>query len=120
MYYIRMMVQTGFLLPKEVLVLDNAAVHRGAAAKELEDYLWNVRIDGVQLQVLVLYLPTRAPELNPIELVFHILSQRLKSFHYRNLFSINNGVEEKIHAVMDDMDRPLLEKCYEHCGYMCS
>ena len=39
MYYIQMMVQTGFLLPKEVLVLDNAAVHRGAAAKELEDYL---------------------------------------------------------------------------------
>ena len=120
MYYIQAMVKEGFLKPREVLVLDNAAVHCGAAARELQHYLWNVRVNGIQLEVLVLYLPTRAPELNPIELVFHILSRRLKSFHYRNLVSLNAGVEKKIHAVLNDITRSLLVKCYEHCGYKCS
>ena len=67
MLFIRAMVESGFLRPKEVLVFDNIAVHHGAAASELEDFLWNATIDGVQLQVLVLFLPTCSPELNPIE-----------------------------------------------------
>ena len=62
----------GFL-PWEVLVLDNKAVYYVAAARELEDFLWNIHIDKIQLQVLVLYLSIRAPELNPIQLMFHIL-----------------------------------------------
>ena len=118
MKFVMEMVRDGFLLPKEVLVLDNAAVHCGAAAKELEDFLWNVKVNGVQLQVLVLFLPTRAPELNPIELIFHILSRRIKSHHFRNIISINNGVEDMVRYVMDHIDRPLLMRCYEHCGYM--
>ena len=119
MDYIKQMVYDGFFLPREVLVLDNAAVHHGAESRELEEFLWNVRIDGVQLQVLVLYLPTRAPELNPIELVFHILVRRIKSFHYRNLVSLNEGVEDRICTVLDELDRNVLVRCYEHCGYMC-
>ena len=39
MEFIKEMIQDGFLLPKEVLILDNAAVHRGKAAQELEDDL---------------------------------------------------------------------------------
>ena len=34
----------------------------------LRDYLLN----GVTLRVLVVYLPTLPPELNPIELLFHV------------------------------------------------
>ena len=105
MGYVEAMVQDGFLLPREVLVLDNAAVHRGADAKKLEHFLWNTVVNGVQLQVLVLYLPTRAPELNPIELVFHILVRRLKNFHYRNHIAINNGVEDRICEIMETLDR---------------
>ena len=117
MTFIRSMVESGFLLPKEVLVLDNAAVHRGAAAAVLEDFLWNATINGIQLQVLVLYLPTRSPELNPIELVFHILARRIRSHHYRNIISINHGVDEMVRYVLDQLDRPLLMRCYRHCGY---
>ena len=119
MDFIKTMVYDGFLLPREVLVMDNAAVHHGKESKNLENFLWNVVIDGIQLQVLVLYLPTRAPELNPIELVFHILVRRIKSFHYRNLVSINNGVEDRICSVLEGLDREVLMKCYEHCGYTC-
>ena len=117
MEFIMSMVRDGFLLPKEVLVLDNAAVHCGAEAQQLEDLLWNTKIDGVQLQVLVLFLPTRAPELNPIELIFHILAKRLKSYHYRNTVGINHGVVDRVHAIMHELDHPLLKRCYEHCGY---
>ena len=119
MDYIKTMAYDGFFLPREVLVLDNAAVHHGAESRELENFLWNVHVNGVQLQVLVLYLPTRAPELNPIELVFHILVRRIKSFHYRNLVSLNNGVEDMICTVLEELDRDTLVNCYEHCGYMC-
>ena len=111
------MVQDSFLLPKEVLIPDNAAVHCGGAVQELDNFLWNRKVDRVQLQILVLFLPTRAPELNPIELIFHILAKRLKSFHYRNLVGINNGVLDRVGTIMQQLDRPLLKCCYEHCGY---
>jgi hypothetical protein len=35
---------------------------------------WEILIDGRLLNVEVVYLPTRSPELNPIELIFHILT----------------------------------------------
>lgn len=34
-----------FILLKEIFILDNAAVHYSAAAKKLEDFLGNVKID---------------------------------------------------------------------------
>ena len=61
----------------DVIIKDNARVHTGGAAADLEDWLWDHEVDGRPLRILVLYLPTRSPELNPIELCFHILSLRL-------------------------------------------
>ena len=66
----------------DVLIMDNAAIHTGAEASIVVDLLWTVELDDEPLNVLVVPLPTRAPELNPIELVFHILARRLCLFCY--------------------------------------
>jgi hypothetical protein len=55
----------------DIAVVDNSQVHSGGAAKDLEDFLWNCPspIDGQPLHILILFLLTHSPELNPIELV---------------------------------------------------
>ncbi len=67
------MVATGFLRQRDVLVLDNAAIHHYRESTTLGDYLW------YEHGILITFLPTRAPELNPIEQMWNILMQRLKN-----------------------------------------
>lgn len=65
--YFAVQVQLGvlsrFFLPYDVIVLDRAAIHTGKGNSILEDWLWDI------LQILLLLLPARSPEWNPIELV---------------------------------------------------
>ena len=65
-------IQSGFILAGDVLVLDNAAIHTGGENSILEDYLW--RTYGIFL----LFLPPRAPEWNPTELVWRELTNNMK------------------------------------------
>ena len=101
----------------EVLILDNARIHNGGEAKTIEDLLWNAEIDGIPLQVLVVYLPTRSPELNPIELLFNILSRRIKSYWYQIGTSDNKAVVKLSAKIMDEMSFDLIYKTMNHCGY---
>ena len=66
---------TGFLRLRygDVLIMDNAAIHTGGAASALVDLLYEDH--GIS----VLLLPTRSPELNPIEQMWHLLHHRLKA-----------------------------------------
>jgi transposase len=59
--------------------MDNATIHTGGTVDVVNDLLWDTIIDRSPLHVLVIYLPTRSPELNPIELIFHILARRIRS-----------------------------------------
>jgi hypothetical protein len=63
-----------FLGAGDVLILDNAANHTGKGNSVLEELLWQEHM------VLVLFLPARAPEWNPIELMRNCLMQWLKYF----------------------------------------
>ncbi len=67
------MVATVFLRQGDVLVLDNAAIHHYQESTTLGDYLW------YEHGILITFLPTRAPELNPIEQMWNILVQHLKN-----------------------------------------
>jgi hypothetical protein len=60
--------------------MDNAAIHSQGNATVIEDMLWETIVDGCPLHILVIALPTRSPELNPIKLVFHILAFWIHSF----------------------------------------
>jgi hypothetical protein len=60
-------------------------IHSQGNVAVVEDMLWETIIaDGHPLHILVISLPTCcSPELNPKELVFHILAFRIRSFRYR-------------------------------------
>lgn len=79
MAFVILALLSGYFNPWDIFVIDNWTGHLNAEAAMLEDLLWNyVGPDGLPMRILVVYLPTRSPELNPIELVFQILVQRLK------------------------------------------
>ena len=72
MEYVESIVQDGFLLYNKVLILDNAKIHTGGKAKNLEKFLQDTVIDRNPLHIFVIFLPLYMPELNPIEIIFHI------------------------------------------------
>ena len=69
---VKVAIALGFLRAGNVLVLDNVAYHCGKENKHLAEWRW--RFFGIQ----ILFLPTRTPEWNPIELVWQNLVQELK------------------------------------------
>jgi hypothetical protein len=68
-----------YLRAGDVLILDNAAIHMGKDNSVIKEWLWEEHM------VLVLFLPARAPEWNPIELMWNCLTQRLKFFDLSSL-----------------------------------
>jgi hypothetical protein len=118
MKLIRGLILSGWLSPGDVVCLDNARVHTGSEAKELQELLWNWEVGGQKLHILVVYLPTRSPELNPIELVFHILARRIRSQRLATgAGPCDKEVVRYATAVMQQMEFETIAKCYRHCGY---
>ena len=75
--FIELMIGSKRFRHHDVVILDNAKIHGNGESEIFEDLLWNFPQDGEPLHVGVLYLPTRAPELNPIEMIFSVLASRL-------------------------------------------
>ena len=66
-------VAAGWLRRGDFLVLDNVRVHSGGSVDILSEVLWNTPgIDNEPLDVILVPYPTRAPEINPIELCWYI------------------------------------------------
>ena len=70
-YFVTELMCTGFRIPGHILICDNATIHLTQENRTLAELLWE------QYKILVLNLPPYLPELNPIELVFQLLGQRL-------------------------------------------
>jgi hypothetical protein len=117
MMFIRALIISGYFHHNEVLVMDNSRIHTGGVASSLKTLLWETLIEGRPLHVLIVYLPTRSPELNPIEFVFHILTARIRSFRYRMAGPCDHLVVAKAKKVFDAMDYALILRIYIHCGY---
>jgi transposase len=118
MSFCQLMVQSRWLIHDEILIMDNAAVHTGAEAEDLEEWFWDYMVNGRPLHVLVIYLPTRSPELNPIELIFHIFSRRIRKYRTQNNEgAIDEAVVRYGSMVMDQMEYKTILNCYVHCGY---
>jgi hypothetical protein len=98
--------------------MDNAAVHTGGEAQDLEEWFWEKLVDGRPLHVLVIYLPMRSPELNPIELIFHIFLHRIQSYRIRrNDGPVDRAVIRYGSMVMNEISYETILNCYKHCGY---
>ena len=109
--HIILAVQAGFLLPYDVLVLDRAAIHVGGQNTILADWLWD------NFRIFLLLLPARTPEWNPIELVWNILVQRLKTF---SLFlAMQMGSHSLVQAtgiILDNITHSEVEGCFRKAG----
>jgi hypothetical protein len=93
----------GFLVPGDVLVCDNAKVHKSPfMTLELNAWL-------AQRSITIVYLPTYSPELNPCEMVFGFVKNSLRiSRNSDNTFF--DEINERFHQIMSDG----MERFYMH------
>jgi transposase len=98
-------VTEGFLVPGDVLVCDNAKVHKSPfMTVELNAWL-------AQRTITIVYLPTYSPELNPCEMVFGFVKNSLRiSRNSNNAFF--DEVNERFHH---QITRAGMERFYLHC-----
>ena len=90
-----------------ILVMDNAAIHRGSRVRRL------CRDAGVRL----IYLPPYCPELNPIEVCFSQVKSNLR----RTQALVNSSDPSwVIRKTTNDIVSPsLCRELYRHSGYSC-
>ena len=106
------LIAKGFLHAGDILVLDNAAIHCYREAEGLFHYL-------LHHGILLLALPTRVPELNPIELVWNTLVQRLLGLCISFADAGGrHGIVDFTAYILSTMTHHEISKYYAHCGYL--
>ena len=110
--FILMNLASGFLQQGDFLVLDNASIHHYQESDGMEEYLWNYH--GIFLQ----FLPTRSPELNPIELLWNTLAQRLKHLPTWRELPCTNRVAFAAVMLMNAFTHDDVDAAMRKCGYI--
>ena len=109
------MIRSHFLVPGDILVCDNARIHTGSDCTYLRDDMWEC------CGIILLLLPTYHPELNPIELIFNILIQRIRHNGSRYLDYVrrqDNVILKQCCDVLDNLTRHDITSVYRKCGYL--
>jgi transposase len=102
-YYVeRILVPT--LRPRQLVILDNLAVHKQAAVREA--------IEAVGARVL--FLPSYSPDFNPIEMVISVIKQRLR----RVQAGTREQLDAALPAALDAITPNQTQNCFRHCGYL--
>jgi transposase len=114
--FVNHLIVSGFIRHGKVVAMDNARTHTGGVAEMAADLLWNAVVDGRASHVLATCLPTRSPELNPTELVFHILARRIQSFKHQAAGPGADLVLHQANKVLCNMDCALIIRCFVHRG----
>jgi transposase len=91
------------LRPGDVVVLDNLSSHKRARVREL------IEAAGAEL----VFLPPYSPDLNPIEMVFSKIKQRLRSLACRTVEKLWSSMQ----SVLDEVTANDATNCFRHCGY---
>jgi len=105
-------VMKGFLKMWDILVLDNASIHRFREAASLEDWLWD------NFRIMLVFLPTRSPEFNPIELSWQTLSKGLKKWDLSQPRLHSDAVAYAAAEIMESFTHHDIAANYHHCGYI--
>ncbi len=87
----------------DIVVLDNLSSHKSERVRE--------RIESVG--AMLEYLPPYSPDLNPIEMVFSKIKQRLRSLASRTRETLWEGMQ----AVLDAITPTDARNCIAHAGY---
>ena len=83
--YIILIVGTGFLVRGNIAIYDNVSICINGVNSKLQSILISMGID-------IVLLPRYSSELNPIELVFNVMTYRFKSRHSESQFNTNEDV----------------------------
>ena len=94
------------LLPGQIVLLDNLAVHKSPRARTL--------IEGAGCQMR--FLPSYSPDLNPIELAFAKIKQTLRGKAERTFAGVVAATGPTLEAVTAADARGF----FAHCGYYLS
>lgn len=95
-----------YLTNGDILIVDNASVHGGAASREVLEELLDIY--GVQLA----FLPAYSPELNPCEFVFSIVKRHIRE--NRDNLTSQHIYQETMEALATVTNQHLFA-FYSHC-----
>lgn len=87
----------------DVVILDNLSSHKRASIHEM------IETVGATL----LFLPPYSPDLNPIEMIFSKIKQRLRSMACRTREALWNAMQ----SVLNGVSASDATNCFRHCGY---
>ena len=109
------MVRSNYLQPGDILVCDNASIHTRDECTHLREELM------MFANVYILLLPAYHPELNPIELVFNMLAQRIRHSNARYEDYVNQQDVKIMHlacTILNEITTDDIRKMYRKCGYI--
>lgn len=89
--------------------MDNAAIHFKGGNVGLVEWLWENH------HVAVIPLPTRSPELNPMELVWRSLTMKIRSIR---VSANNHATAIAATNILNNMSHKSTEETYRQCGYI--
>ena len=90
------------LRPGDVVVMDNLSSHKRRRTRQL------IEAAGAALR----FLPPYSPDLNPIELIFAKVKQRLRSLACRT----RDALWQAMQSVLDQVTASDAANCFRHCG----
>lgn len=91
------------LRPGDIVVMDNLSSHKTQRTRAL--------IESVGAELV--FLPPYSPDLNPIEMIFAKVKQKLRSLACRT----KEVLWQSMQAVLDTVTPQDALNCYRHCGY---
>jgi transposase len=91
------------LKPGDIVIMDNLSSHKRDAVRE------HIEAAGAELR----YLPAYSPDLNPIEMVFSKIKQRLRTLALRT----RDALWRSMQSVLDTVTPPDAIHCFRHAGY---
>jgi DDE superfamily endonuclease len=117
---IMQMIALGELQQGDILVLDNAKYHVHGENSTLMEFLWSGRhpVTGEQLGILLILLPARTPEFNPIERAWHLLVKELKRVPLNVPRSHNHAVVVAALNIINNFSHDDMRKLYVGTNYL--
>jgi hypothetical protein len=107
--FVMKLLEEGILAPWDIFIVDNCTIHFQSQCEDLQNHLWN------ECQILMIPLPPYHAELNPTELAFQTLFQRLRALRCED--ELTGDFKNDIQRTLDDISYQDVKGFFRNCGY---